>query len=148
MHLRDSIQDDVKSALKAGEKLRVATLRMLMAAIKQREIDERITLDDSAVLALVEKLVKQRVEAATQFAAGNRPDLEEKELAEADMLRDYLPEPLGPAELQALIDAIIEETGASSMKEMGRVMALMKERAAGRADMGQVSSQVKERLSG
>ena len=148
MNLRDSIQDDVKSALKAGDKLRVATLRMLMAAIKQREIDERITLDDSAVLSLVEKLVKQRVEAATQFAAGNRPDLEEKELAEADMLRDYLPEPLGPAELQALIDAVIEETGASSMKEMGRVMALMKERAAGRADMGQISSQVKERLSG
>ena len=146
MDLKQTIQNDVKSALKAGEKLRLGTLRMLMAAIKQREVDERISLDDSAILGVVEKLVKQRLEAATQFRAGNRPELEEKELAEADILRSYLPEPLDASELDALIDEVIAETGASSMKDMGRVMAGVKERAAGRADMSQVSGQVKSRL--
>jgi hypothetical protein len=120
---------------------------MLQAAIKQREVDERITLDDAAVLAVLEKMVKQRREAITQFEAGGRADLAAKENQEIDVLKVYLPEPLSEAELAALIDSAIAATGAASIKDMGKVMAAVKADAAGRADMGAVSALIKQRLS-
>jgi uncharacterized protein YqeY len=120
---------------------------MLQAAIKQREVDERIMLDDAAVLAVLEKMVKQRREAITQFEAGGRADLAAKENHEITILQNYLPEPLSPAELTALIESAIATTGASSIKDMGKVMASVKTDAAGRADMGAVSALIKQRLS-
>jgi uncharacterized protein len=148
MSTRAKLSDDVKQALRAGDKPRVTLLRMALAAIKQREIDERIELDEPQVLATLEKMIKQRRESVTQFRAGHRADLADKEQAEIDVLSGYLPEPLGEAELDALIDAAIEATGASSIREMGQVMARLKEQAAGRADMAQVSLRVKQRLAG
>jgi uncharacterized protein YqeY len=148
MSTRAQLSDDVKQALRAGDKPRVTLLRMALAAIKQREIDERIELDEPQVLATLEKMIKQRRESVTQFRAGNRADLADKEQAEIDVLSGYLPAPLGEAELDALIDAAIEATGANSIREMGQVMARLKEQAAGRADMAQVSLRVKQRLAG
>ncbi len=146
MSLKDQIQDDMKSAMKAGEKARLGTIRMLLAAIKQREVDERTPTTDTHVLAIVQKLIKQRREAAAQFAGAGRSDLETRELAEADILSAYLPKQLDAAELAALIDEAIATTGASGIRDMGKVMAALRERAQGRADMGQLSSQVKARL--
>ena len=137
----------MKAAMRAGEKERLATVRMLLAAIKQREVDERTDTTDTAVLQIVEKLIKQRRESATQFAAGKRPDLEAKELAEIQLLQVYLPAALSPAELDALIDQVMAATGASSMKDMGKVMAGLRERAQGRADFAVVGERVKARLS-
>ena len=148
MSTRAQLSDDVKQALRAGDKPRVTLLRMALAAIKQREIDERIELDEPQVLATLEKMIKQRRESVTQFRAGHRADLADKEQAEIDVLSGYLPAPLGEAELDALIDAAIQATGASSIREMGQVMARLKEQAAGRADMAQVSLRVKQRLAG
>jgi len=148
MSTRAQLSDDVKQALRAGDKPRVTLLRMALAAIQQREIDERIEMDEPQVLATLEKMIKQRRESVTQFRAGNRADLADKEQAEIDVLSGYLPEPLGEAELEALIDAAIEATGASSIREMGQVMARLKEQAAGRADMAQVGLRVKQRLAG
>jgi uncharacterized protein YqeY len=145
--LKARIQDDMKAAMRAGEKERLATVRMLLAAIKQREVDERTDTTDTAVLQIVEKLIKQRRESATQFAAGERPDLEAKELAEIQLLQVYLPAALSPAELDALIDQVMAATGASSMKDMGKVMAGLRERAQGRADFAVVGERVKARLS-
>lgn len=147
MALKDDIQTDMKAALRAREKERLGVIRMLVAAIKQREIDERTELDDTAVLQVVEKLVKQRREAAVQFADAGRSDLEQKELAEIEVLQAYLPEPLGDAELDTLIDEVIAATGAASMRDMGQVMNALRERAQGRADMAAVSQRVKARLS-
>jgi uncharacterized protein YqeY len=121
---------------------------MLQAAIKQREVDERITLDDTQVLSVIEKMIKQRREAIAQFEAGGRADLVGKEQAEVKVLQAYLPEQLSAAELEALVVAAIAETGAASVKDMGKVMGLVKTRAAGRADMGAVSALIKTRLSG
>lgn len=146
MDLKSRIQADMKDAMRAGEKVRLVTIRMLLAAIKQREVDERITLDEPAVLQIVEKLIKQRRDAASQFAAANRDDLEKKELAEIELLQAYLPEPLGDDELLALIDAAIAATGAQSMRDMGKVMNVVREQAQGRSDMAVVSQRVKERL--
>jgi uncharacterized protein YqeY len=146
MDLKLRLQDDIKAAMRGGDKLSLVTLRMLSAAIKQREIDERIVLDDAQVLAVVEKLVKQRREAATQYEAGNRADLAAKELAEIALLQAYLPEPLSEAELDALIEAALAETGATSIKDMGRIMAALKPGIQGRADMAIVSARVKARL--
>ena len=146
MSLKDQIQDDMKSAMKAGEKLRLGTIRMLLAAIKQREVDERTPTTDAHVLAVVQKLIKQRREAATQFAGAGRSDLESRELAEAEILSAYLPRQLEAAEVAALIDEAIAATGATSIRDMGKVMAALRERAQGRVDMGQLSSQVKARL--
>lgn len=146
MSLKDQIQDDMKSAMKAGEKARLGTIRMLLAAIKQREVDERTPTTDTHVLAIVQKLIKQRREAAAQFAGAGRGDLETRELAEADILSAYLPKQLDAAEVAALIDEAIATTGASGIRDMGKVMAALRERAQGRADMGQLSSQVKARL--
>jgi uncharacterized protein YqeY len=138
----------MKSAMRAGDKVQLVTIRMLLAAITQREVDERTATTDTAVLQILEKLVKQRRESATQFAAGNRPDLEAKELAEIALLQAYLPTALSPAELDALITEVMASLGASSMKDMGKVMAALREKAQGRADFATIGERVKARLSG
>jgi len=134
--------------MRAGDKSRVTNLRMLVAAIKQREVDERIEASDALVLQITEKLIKQRREAAKQYAEAGRAELEAKELAEAEMLKVYLPEPLSSDELTAMIDEVIGETGAASLRDMGKVMNALRERAQGRADMSELSKQVKSRLAG
>jgi len=146
MPLKQQISDQVKQAMKAGEKARLKVLRMLTAAIKQREVDERIELDDAAVLAIIDKQVKQRRESIEQYRAGNRPDLAEAEQAEIDVLAGFLPEPLDDNELAALIDQTIADTGAASMADMGKVMAQLKPKVQGRADMKQVSAAVRAKL--
>ncbi len=148
MSLKQRINDDVKQAMRAGDKPRLKILRMITAAIKQREVDERIELDDAQVLAVVEKMIKQRRESAEQYRAGDRPELAEVEEAEIAILRDYLPEPLSDEELARVIDEAIAEADATSMADMGKVMGLIKGRVQGRADMGQVSAQVRGRLAG
>ncbi len=147
MSLKTQLNDDVKTALRAGDKPRVGVLRMALAAIKQREVDERIELDEAQVLATLEKMIKQRRESAAQYERGNREDLAARELAEIELLAAYLPAPLSETELEALIEAAVSESGATSVRDMGKVMGLVKQRAAGRADMGQVSQRVKARLS-
>jgi hypothetical protein len=146
MSLKERITQDMKDAMRSGEKERLGIIRMLQAAIKQREVDERIALDDRQVLAVIEKMIKQRKEAITQFEAGGRADLAEKEGAEIKLLQGYLPEQLSQADLEALVAAAIAETGAASVKDMGKVMGLVKTRAAGRADMGAVSALIKAKL--
>jgi hypothetical protein len=147
MTLKERITEDMKSALRAGEKERLGTIRLALAAIKQREVDERITLDDGQVLTVLEKMIKQRKEAITQFQAGGRADLVAKESAEVSILEGYLPARMSDAELDALIAAAIASSGAASAKDMGKVMALVKAQAQGRADMGAVSARVKEKLA-
>jgi uncharacterized protein len=147
MTLKARIQEDMKSAMRAGEKDRLANIRMVMAAIKQREVDERIELDDAQVFSVIDKMVKQRRESITQFAAGGRADLVAKEEAELRLLSAYLPLPLTDAELDALINEAVSATGATSIKDMGKVMAAIKAKAAGRADMGAVGARIKARLS-
>ncbi|MSR01047.1 MAG: GatB/YqeY domain-containing protein [Gammaproteobacteria bacterium] len=146
MSLKERITQEMKDAMRAGEKLRLSSIRMLLAAIKQREVDERISLDDSHVLAIVEKMIKQRREAITQFEAGARTDLSEKEAAEIILLQAYLPKQLTAAEIDAIVANAITETGAATVKDMGKVMALVKTHAAGRADMGIVSALIKDKL--
>ena len=148
MSLKDRIQADRKDALRGGDKARLAVIGMLLAAVKQREVDERTDTTDAHVLKIIEKLVKQRQESATQFAAGGRPELAQRELAEAELLRTYLPAPLGDAELDAIIQGAIAATGAASIKDMGKVMNLVREQAQGRADFAVVGERVKARLSG
>src|SRR5512146_524231 len=147
MTLKERITEDMKSAMRAGEKERLATIRLALAAIKQREVDERITLDDGQVLAVLEKMINQRREAITQFQAGGRADLVAKESAEVSILEGYLPARMTDADLDTLIAAAIASTGATSAKDMGKVMALVKSQAQGRADMGAVSARVKEKLA-
>ena len=147
MTLKERITEDMKSAMRAGEKERLSTIRLALAAIKQREVDERITLDDAQVLGVLEKMIKQRKEAITQFQAGGRADLVAKESAEVSILEGYLPARMTDADLDALIAAAIVTTGATSAKDMGKVMALVKSQAQGRADMGTVSARVKEKLA-
>jgi uncharacterized protein len=146
MALRERITEDMKSAMRAGDKERLGTIRLALAAIKQREVDERITLDDPQVLGVLEKMIKQRREAITQFASGGRADLVSKETAEIGVLQAYLPAQMNPAEIDALIAAAIAATGASSIKDMGKVMAAVKPKAQGRADMGAVSVRIKQKL--
>lgn len=146
MSLKVRIQDDMKAAMKAGEKERLATIRLIMAAVKQREVDERIDLDDSQVLQVLDKMVKQRRDSINQYRDAGRDELAAKEQAEIDVIQMYLPEPLSPDEINALIDAAIAETGASSMKDMGKVMGMLKPKLQGRADMGAVSGLIKSRL--
>jgi len=147
MTLKARIQEDMKSAMRAGEKEKLANIRMVMAAIKQREVDERIELDDAQVLSVIDKMVKQRRESISQFAAGGRADLVAKEEAELRLLSAYLPAPLTDTELDALISEAVTATGAASIKDMGKVMAAIKAKAAGRADMGAVGARIKARLS-
>ena len=147
MSLKQRIQDDMKSAMRAGDRDRLATVRLILAAIKQREVDERVTLDDLQVLSVLDKMGKQRRESITQFEAGGRADLVAKESAELAVINGYLPAQLSDAELDALIQAAIAETGASSLKDMGKVMGLIKSKAQGRADMAQVGARIKARLT-
>ena len=146
MALKERITEDMKSAMRAGDKERLATIRLALAAIKQREVDERITLDDPQVLAVLEKMIKQRREAIVQFQSGGRADLVAKETAEIAVLQGYLPTPFSDAEIEALIGEAIAATGAASIKDMGKVMAAVKPKALGRADMGAVSARIKQRL--
>jgi uncharacterized protein YqeY len=146
MALRERVTEDMKAAMRAGEKERLATVRLLLAAIKQREVDERITLDDDQVLAVIEKMIKQRREAITQFESGGRSDLAAKETAEITVLQGYLPTQLTPAEIDALIAEAIAATGAASIKDMGKVMGFVKPKAQGRADMGALSARIKQKL--
>ena len=148
MSLKERITADMKSAMRARDAERLGTIRMLQAAIKQREVDERITLDDAQVVAVIEKMIKQRKEAATQFEAAGRSDLLAKEMAEIDLLTGYLPEQLSDAEVAALIERVIRETGAVGLKDMGKAMAVVKREAQGRCDMAAVSTRLKARLAG
>ena len=134
--------------MRSGEKERLGVIRMLTAAIKQREVDERITLDDAQVLSVLEKMIKQRKESLAQFQAGNRPDLVDKESAEITLLQSYMPSQLSDAEVDALIGEAIAASGAASIKDMGKVMAIIKGKAQGRADLGLVGAKIKAKLSG
>ena len=147
MTLKERINEDMKAALKARQAERLSAIRLLMAAIKQREIDERTTLDDSAVTSVIERLIKQRRDSIEQFQAAARSDLVAKETAELELLKQYLPQAMSEPELAAAIDAAIAETGASGPQAMGKVMALLKGRLAGRAEMARVSALVKARLA-
>jgi uncharacterized protein YqeY len=146
--LKERITEDMKTAMRSAEKERLGVIRMLQAAIKQREVDERITLDDAQVLAVLEKMLKQRRESITQYEAGGRADLAAKESAEISVLQAYMPAQLSESELDALIAAAIAQTGAASVKDMGKVMGIVKSQAAGRADMGAVGARIKARLGG
>ena len=134
--------------MRAGEKERLGVIRMITAAIKQREVDERIVLDDAQVLSVLEKMIKQRKESLAQFQAGNRQDLVDKESAEITLLQTYMPSRLSDAELDALIADAIAATGAASIKDMGKVMGVIKSKAQGRADMGAVGAKIKAKLGG
>ncbi|MDJ0750829.1 MAG: GatB/YqeY domain-containing protein [Woeseiaceae bacterium] len=147
MSLKDQITQDMKSAMKAGEKERLKVVRLMLAAIKQVEVDKRVELDDAGILGVLDKMVKQRRDSVEQFEKGGREDLATIERDEITVLEDYLPEQLSADELAALVDEVIAATGAASMKDMGKVMGQIKARAAGRADMGAVSAAVKTRLS-
>ncbi len=144
--LKDRITEDMKNAMRAKDSERLGTIRMITSAIKQREVDERIALDDTQVLSVIEKMIKTRKESIAQFQSGGREDLVAKEQKEVELLQAYLPEQLSEAELDKLIADSIAESGATSIKEMGKAMALIKQKAAGRADMGAVSAKLKAKL--
>lgn len=145
--LKQRIQEDMKTAMKAGDKERLGVIRLIMAAIKQREVDERIQLDDTQVVAVLDKMVKQRRESISQFQAANREDLAKVEAAEISVIQDYLPQALNDNEIDDLIRAAMAETGAASIADMSRVMALLKPKMQGRADMSVVSTRIKSLLS-
>ena len=146
MSLKDRITDDVKDAMRARDKPRLATLRLITAAIKQQEVDERIELDDTQLLSLLDKMCKQRRESISQFEKAARDDLIAQEVSELAIIKSYLPEQLGEAEIAALIDETMSATGAASIKDMGKVMGQLKPNLQGRADMGAVSAMIKARL--
>ena len=147
MSLKDTIAADMKTAMRDKDTVRLETIRLLRSAIQRREVDEQITLDDQAVLQIVQKLVKQCRDAAQQFEAGGRSDLVEKELANIGVLESYLPEQLSDEEIEAIIAAAISETGASSMQDMGKVMGIVKSKTQGNADMGAVSAKIRSLLA-
>jgi len=148
MSLKDRITEDMKAAMRAKESERLGTIRMLTAAIKQREVDERIQLDDVQVLSVIEKMIKMRKESIEQFKSGGRDDLVAREAKEIELLQGYLPAQLAESEVDALIREAIAESGATSIKEMGKAMALLKQKAQGRADMAAASAKLKAKLSG
>ena len=148
MSLKARITDDMKAAMRAKETERLATIRLLTAAIKQKEVDERIELDDAAVVGVIDKMVKQRKDSIAAFEQGNRPDLAAKEAAELVVLQAYLPERLSLEAVAAEVKAIVAELGAKGPGDMGKVMGAVKTRLAGKADMGQVSAAVKAALAG
>ena len=148
MTLKQQLTDDMKAAMRGGDKHRLGVIRLVLAAIKQREVDERIELDDVQTLAVLEKMLKQRKDSVSQYVAGHREDLAEVERAEMAVIETYLPAQLDEAELDALIADAIAATGANSPRDMGKVVAAVKEKAAGRADMGKVSALIKARLAG
>lgn len=147
MGLKERISEDMKTAMKAREAARLSAIRLLLAAIKQREVDERIQLDDAAVLAVIDKMLKQRRDSITQYRAAGRQDLVDAEQFEADLLQTYLPAGLSDEEVDAAVKAAVAETGAAGPGDMGKIMALLKPRLAGRADMSEVSKRVKGLLS-
>jgi uncharacterized protein YqeY len=148
MTLKQQLTEDMKTAMRGGDKDRLGVIRLILAAVKQREVDERIELDDVQTLAVLEKMVKQRKDSISQYEAANRQDLADVERAEMRVIEAYLPAKLGDEEIDALITAAIAETGASSPRDMGKVVAAVKDKAAGRADMGAVSGRIKARLAG
>ena len=148
MTLKERITEDMKTAMRAGEKDRLGTIRLMLAAVKQIEVDERITLDEGRMLSVLEKMVKQRKESIAQFESGGRADLVAKESAELAVIQGYLPAPLSESDLDALIAEAIASTGAASIKDMGKVMGVVKSKAAGRADMAAVGARIKQKLSG
>lgn len=148
MTLKERITEDMKSALRARESARLGAIRLLLAAIKQREVDERIELDDAAIIHVIDKMLKQRKDSIEQYRLANRQELVEAEQFEAEVLAAYMPQQLSPAEIEAIVVAAIAQSGAKSMPEMSKVMAIAKPQLAGRADMGAVSALVKARLAG
>jgi uncharacterized protein YqeY len=147
MTLKERITEDMKTAMRAKDAARLSAIRLLLAAIKQREVDERVTLSDADVLGVIDKMIKQRRDSITQFEAGHRQDLADAERAEIAVLSAYMPQPLSDAEIDDLIGAALTETGAAGMAGMGKVMAVLRPRLAGRADLAAVSAKVKARLS-
>ncbi|TAL75887.1 MAG: GatB/YqeY domain-containing protein [Rhodanobacter sp.] len=148
MTLKQQLTEDMKTAMRGGDKQRLGVIRLVLAALKQREVDERIVLDDAQIIAVMEKMLKQRRDSITQYDAAKRSDLADAERAEMVVIEAYLPKQLDAAELDAIIATAIAATGASSMRDMGKVMAAVKEHAAGRADMAKVSAQIKAKLAG
>ena len=148
MALRDQLNEDMKSAMKARDPERLGALRLALAAVKQREVDERITLDDAGVIGVIEKMIKQRKDSIAQYEKAARQDLADKEKFEISVLEPYLPQQLAPAEIEAIIAEAMASTGAKYAADMGKVMGIVKPRLAGRADMGKVSALVKARLAG
>ncbi|HEY9132858.1 MAG TPA: GatB/YqeY domain-containing protein [Dyella sp.] len=148
MSLKQQLNDDMKAAMRGGDKHKLGVIRLINAAVKQREVDERIELDDTQVLGVLEKMLKQRRDSVNQYDAAGRTDLADVERAEMAVIETYLPAKLSDAEVDALIDAAITATGASSAKDMGKVVAQVKEKAAGRADMAAVSGRIKAKLAG
>jgi uncharacterized protein YqeY len=148
MSLKERITEDMKAAMRAGEKDRLGCIRMINAAIKQREVDERITLDDAQVLAVLDKMIKQRKESLAQFQAGGRADLVAKESAEIALITAYLPQQLSESELESLIAEAVSASAAQSLKDMGKVMGILKPKVQGRADMAAVSAKIKAKLGG
>ncbi len=148
MSLKDQITEDMKTAMRAKDSERLGTIRLLQAAMKQKEVDERITLDDVAVVAIVDKLIKQRKDSIAAFEGAGRQDLADKEKAEMTVLQAYLPARMSEAEVTSAVQAIVAEVGAKGPGDMGKVMGVVKTRLAGKADMGQVSSAVKAALAG
>jgi uncharacterized protein YqeY len=145
--LKPRIEEDMKSAMRARDKQRLGAIRLILAAIKQREVDERRAMDDADVLAILDKMSKQRRESISQYSAAGRKDLADQESFELELIAGYLPQALAPAELDTLVESALAEVGASSIRDMGKVMGVLRPRVQGRADMGQVSNLVKRRLS-
>jgi len=148
MPLKDKLTNDMKDALRAGDKPRLSVIRLILAAIKQREVDERITLDDTQVLTVLDKMLKQRRDSVAQFEKGNRRDLADQERTEIQLIQSYMPAQLSESELEQLITGAIQASGATSLKDMGKVMGLLKPQVQGRADMGAVSARIKAKLEG
>ena len=144
--LKKQITDAMKAAMKSGDKARLSVVRLMLAAVKQREVDERIELDDSQVLAVLDKMVKQRRDSITQYSDAGREDLAAVEASEIEVIQEFLPESLSEAEIMTIIEAAIAETGAGTMRDMGKVMGIVKPKVQGRADVGQVSGLVKQKL--
>ena len=147
MSLKERIQDDMKSAMRARDKERLAVIRLILAAIKQREVDERITLTDTQVISVLERMLKQRRESITQYQTAGRDELAAKEAFEVSVIQTYMPEALNDAEIDSIINSAIAATGAHSIRDMGKVMALIKDQVQGRADMVVISARIKARLS-
>jgi uncharacterized protein YqeY len=148
MALREQLNEDIKTAMKAREQDKLAALRLMLSAVKQREVDERITLDDAGVISVVEKMIKQRKDSIQQFEKAARQDLADKEKFEIAVIEAYLPQQLSQSEIDAIVAEAIAATGAKSAADMGKVMGLVKPKLAGRADMGKVSAAVKAKLAG
>jgi len=148
MSIKDRLQDDMKAAMRAKDKQRLGTIRLILAAVKQREIDERIVLSDLQTLVVLEKMIKQRRESLAQYQSAGRDDLAAQEAFEIDLIQSYQPEPLGEAEIEAVISAAMATSGAQSVRDMGKVMAIIKDQAQGRADLAMVSARVKARFGG